>query len=137
TGAVSLGPNAGATRTVTVNGGTLTVGGAISNGTNGTTPTVAVTKTGNGILVLSGAGSYTGATTVSGGILRLGSAGSGANSPLGTVAAGTTVSSGATLDLNGFTLVTAENLTISGTGAGGIGALANSSSTAVTYAGLL
>jgi len=68
TGAVSL--NAAA-RTVTTNGGslsgnglsaTLTVGGNISNGT-------VLTKGGGGMLVLGGSNSYTGGTSVTGGIL--------------------------------------------------------------------
>lgn len=76
-GAVSLGVNAGATRTVTTNGSTtLTIGGAISNGTNGTTPTINLTKAGPGTLALGGASTYTGNTTVNAGTLTLASTGS-------------------------------------------------------------
>jgi autotransporter-associated beta strand protein len=59
-GAVTL----NATPTVTVSGGTLTVGGVISG-------SYGVTKAGNGTLVLSGANSYTGPSTVSAGTLVL------------------------------------------------------------------
>ncbi|MDD5349706.1 MAG: autotransporter-associated beta strand repeat-containing protein [Chthoniobacteraceae bacterium] len=67
TGAVSLGSTPGATRKVTVNGGSLTVGGVISNGTDATTPTVNFVKGGSGSLVLSNANTYTGTTTILGG----------------------------------------------------------------------
>jgi filamentous hemagglutinin family protein len=98
-----------------------------------------LTKLGAGTLTLSGANSYAGTTTISAGVLRLGAAGDGTNSPLGTIAAGTVVANGATLDLNGYSLSTAEPLSISGSGAVGEGgALVNSSfTTSVTYSGLL
>jgi len=67
-GTVSLGSTAG-TRTVTVDANTLTVGGVISNGT-----ATGLTKAGAGMLVLSGANLYTGATTIDAGTLRAGSA---------------------------------------------------------------
>jgi len=72
-GAISLGANAGATRTVTVTANTLTVGGAISSGTNGVTPTINLTKDGAGTLALTGTDmlGYTGATTVSLGTLAI------------------------------------------------------------------
>jgi autotransporter-associated beta strand protein len=94
-------------------------------------------KAGAGVLELAGSNTYTGLTTISAGTIRLGAAGGATNTPLGTTAAGTTVASGFSLDLNGFTLGTAEALTISGTGVGGKGALMNTSSTAVTYSGLI
>jgi autotransporter-associated beta strand protein len=71
TGSVSLGTYAGATRTVTVTGNTLTIGGAISNGTHADLPTTGLTKTGAGTLVLSGINTYTGTTTVSAGAMTL------------------------------------------------------------------
>ena len=77
--------------------------------------------TGGGTLTLAGANSYTGATTVNAGTLKLGN-----NSALGTTAGATTVSSGAALDTAGFNPNSGENFTISGTGtdgAGGTGAL--------------
>ena len=101
---------------------------------NGGTATLALNKSGAGTLTLSGVSSYSGATTVSGGVLKLGASGSGSNSPLGNTTGNTSVSSGAALDLGGFTLATAEPLTIQGTGIAGGGALLNSGS-AATYSG--
>ncbi len=71
TGAVSLGANAGAARTITVNAGTLTVGGIISNGTNVTTPTTGLIKAGNGILTLTGANTFNGGLAINAGTVRL------------------------------------------------------------------
>ncbi len=59
-GAVILGGN----RTVAVNANALTVGGVIDG-------SYSLTKTGAGTLVLSGANTYTGTTTVSGGTLKV------------------------------------------------------------------
>ncbi|MEI6603708.1 MAG: autotransporter-associated beta strand repeat-containing protein, partial [Verrucomicrobiota bacterium] len=96
-----------------------------------------LTKTGAGTWTLSGASTYTGLTTISVGTLKLGAGTSGSNTPLGTAATGTSVTSGATLDLNGNSITTAEALTLNGTGVGDVGALTNSSATAATYAGLI
>lgn len=68
TGAVSLGTAAGTVRIITVNGGLLTAGGAVSNGTTAT----GLTKAGAGALFLSGNASYSGTTTISGGMLAFG-----------------------------------------------------------------
>ena len=87
TGAVSLGSTAGS-RTVTVNANTLTVGGIIANGT-----ATSLTKSGNGILALSGANTYNGGTTVSAGTLTY--LNTAAKPATGT----TTVAAGATLGL--------------------------------------
>ncbi|MEO6846969.1 MAG: autotransporter-associated beta strand repeat-containing protein [Chthoniobacterales bacterium] len=57
-----------ATRTITVNAGTLTVGGVIS----GAKSTYGLTKAGNGAMVLTGINTYTGTTTISAGILQIG-----------------------------------------------------------------
>ena len=79
----------------------------------------ALHKAGAGTLTLSQANTYTGATTISNGAIRI-SNGTG----LGTTAAGTTVNSGAALEVaNGIS--SAEALNISGTGVGGNGALRN------------
>ncbi|MDB5048990.1 MAG: hypothetical protein JWO30_2061, partial [Fibrobacteres bacterium] len=91
-----------------------------------------VTKAGSGTLLLSGANTYTGATTVSAGTLKLGSA-----TALGTTAAGTSVTSGAVLDLNGTNYSNAEALTLNGTGISSGGALINGNATGATYAGLV
>jgi len=110
TGAVSMGTAVGTARTVTVSANTLTVGGAISDGTTAT----GLTKAGTGTLVLSGASTYTGATTISAGILSVGSL----NSVVGGVAgsnlgAPTTVENG-TIHLGALTV--AGQLLYTGTG---------------------
>ncbi|PTX97044.1 hypothetical protein DB345_07665 [Spartobacteria bacterium LR76] len=88
-----------------------------------------VSNDGGGLLVLNGNNSYTGTVTVSAGTLRIGHA-----NALGSTAAGTTVSNGAVLDLNGQA-VGAEALSITGTGISSGGALINSSGTAASYGG--
>jgi autotransporter-associated beta strand protein len=124
----------GATRNFTVADGIadpdLSISSVVSGG-------VGFIKAGAGLFQPSGANTYTGATTISAGTLRLGAAGGGTNTPLGTTAGNTSVTSGAVLDLNGFTLGTAEALTLNGTGISSGGALTNSSGTNVSYSGLL
>ncbi len=124
----------GTTRTFTVadegtSANDLTISGIISG-------TVGITKAGAGTLLLSNSNTYSGLTTINAGIIKLGTAGGGTNTPLGTTGAGTTVTAGA-LDLNGFTLGTAEALTLNGTGISNGGALTNSSATNVNYSGLI
>jgi autotransporter-associated beta strand protein len=78
-------------------------------------------KKGSGIMTLSQSqASLTGPIEVTAGTLRPGNSTSG----LGTVAAGTTVASGATLDVNGQTMGN-ETITVSGSGVGGAGAIYN------------
>jgi autotransporter-associated beta strand protein len=69
TGATTLGTAAGTTRTITANGTTiaLTIGGVIANGTTANS----LTKAGTGTLILGGANTFDGLTTVSGGTLRI------------------------------------------------------------------
>ena len=112
--AVSIGAEAGSTLTISGN-----IDGAQS-----------LTKVGAGLLVLSGNNTWTGATIVSAGMLRLGAA-SGA--PTGTVL---TVNGG-TFDLNGFSKTVN---TLSGTGGAialGAGALTVNQLAAGTYAGVI
>jgi len=133
TGTGTITNSAAVTLTIN-NAANTTFSGVISNGTGA----LSLTKTGAGILTLSGANTYTGLTTISVGTLKLGTAGSGANTPLGTIGLGTTVTAGAALDLNGFTLATAEALTLNGTGISSAGALTNSSATtAASYSGAI
>lgn len=96
-----------------------TFSGVISNSSG----TLALTKSGTGTLILSGANTYSGTTTVSAGMLTTSN-----SAALGSTAAGTTVSSGATLNLNGTSLGN-EPVTIAGTGVGGLGALVNNGAT--------
>ncbi|HYC85572.1 MAG TPA: autotransporter-associated beta strand repeat-containing protein, partial [Chryseosolibacter sp.] len=127
--------NNSATRNLTVgsNNASTTFSGVIQNAGG----VIALVKNGTGTLELSGNNSYSGITTINAGTIRLGASGTSPNSPLGTTTNRTTVVSGATLDLNGFTLATAEPLTLNGTGVGGAGALINSSATGVSYSGLI
>ena len=128
-------------------GGNVILGtGTLTIGSNNTSPaayagiisgTGGITKSGTGILILAGDNTYSGLTTVNTGTLKLGASGGGTNTPLGTAAGATSVTSGAVLDLNGFTLGTAEPLTLNGTGLAAGGALTNSVATAVTYSGLI
>ncbi|MCL4207844.1 MAG: autotransporter-associated beta strand repeat-containing protein, partial [Pirellulaceae bacterium] len=111
---------------------TLTVGEANAGGTfSGViqdTGALSLTRTGTGALYLDGNNSYDGLTTVTGNgylVARHSNA-------LGTIASGTVVNSGSTLQLEHATgiAIPAEPLTISGTGVGGTrGALASWSGT--------
>src|SRR4029077_12272243 len=89
--------------------GTSTIfSGAIMAGSG----TLTLTKTGAGALTLSGANTYTGGTSVSVGVVRVQS-----NGALGASGTGTTIASGAELDIDGNGLAIAEPITsLSGTG---------------------
>ncbi len=88
-------------------------------------------KVGTGTLTLTGANSYDGLTTVSAGILNIQNA-----TGLGTTNGSTTVSSGATLQIQGVSIGN-ETLTLRGAGAAGQnGALVNVSGTD-NYGGLV
>src|SRR6185295_14546046 len=106
----------------------LTINGVISD--NFTYPGGTLTKAGLGVLNLNGASVYTGTTSISAGTLVIGNA-----AALGTNGGITTVVSGATLDLNGQT--TLENITIAGTGVGGLGALINGNAANATVLGTI
>jgi autotransporter-associated beta strand protein len=106
---------------VTVNNSTKSYafGGGAIGGSGG------LTKTGTGILTLSGANTYTGITTIVEGTLKLGN-----ESALGTSDGKTIIQSGATLDIAGFRAGTTtpggELIEVAGSGVGGIGAITNS-----------
>lgn len=106
--------------------GNGTIAGAFTANSNG------ITKIGTGTWTLSGANTYNGPTLISAGTLQLGS-----TSALGSANGLVTVSSGATLDLNGFTHSVIKNTTINGTGIASLGAITNSSLTAATYPGII
>jgi autotransporter-associated beta strand protein len=81
---------------------------------------ISFTKAGSGTLTLTGANTYSGATVVSAGVLDIES-----SSGLGTTAGGTTVNSGAVLQLQLNITVGAEALTLNGSGISSYGALRN------------
>ncbi|QOV89751.1 autotransporter-associated beta strand repeat-containing protein [Humisphaera borealis] len=129
-GAVTGSATATTTTTLNLNGtntGGNAVTGIIANGTGGA---LSLTKSGTGTWVLSGANTYTGLTTVSAGALTVTNA-----AGLGTTAAGTSVTSGAALQLN-TVVVGAEALTLNGTGISAGGALRNLAGTS-SYAGAI
>jgi fibronectin-binding autotransporter adhesin len=96
-------------------GGDLTVASVISG-----TAVGGILKSNAGILALNAANTFTGQVFVAGGTLQAGN-----NSALGRTNNGTVILSGATLDVNGKNLG-AEQVTVSGTGVGGNGAVVNS-----------
>jgi autotransporter-associated beta strand protein len=106
TGTISTATAGTKTLTFATNGMALTdvkdFQGVISNGSG----TIAVTKSNSGNIWISGNNSYTGATSVSGGVLIIGHA-----NALGSTVAGTTVSNGASLALRGGIITAAEALT--------------------------
>ncbi|HQL72468.1 MAG: Extracellular serine protease precursor [Planctomycetes bacterium ADurb.Bin126] len=77
-----------------------------------------LTKQGSGTLILSGANSFDGATTVSTGVLNVQS-----NTALGSTTGQTTVASGARVELQGGVTVTGESVAINGTGGNNFGSL--------------
>ncbi len=75
------------------NGNSLTFAGKLQDGSG----KLNLTKSGSGVLTLSGANTYTGATTVSGGLRAANTSAFGNGSAV-------TLQSGATLDLNGYSV---------------------------------
>src|SRR5438552_4678615 len=122
-GGYALSSNA-TSRIDVINGsGNVNITGAITNG--GTATASGLTYSGTGTLTLGGNNTYAGATSVSSGILNIQN-----DNELGTTGSGTTVSSGATLQLQNNITVGPEALTVSGSGAAGQnGALVNVSGT--------
>lgn len=143
-GAITLGVNEAATdlnftaNGYSLNGGNLTIGwwilffggGGDINTNAGVTATIAsqlgnatnaqLVKQGTGTLILSGANTFTTSMTVNNGVLNILS-----NTALGTTAAGTIVTTGAALELQGGITITGEALTLTGTGIANGGALRN------------
>jgi len=117
----------------------LTLRGAGNGSFAGVLANVAssIVKNDLGTWTVSGASQYTGVTTITAGVFKLGGAGSGANSPLGTVGSATTVSSPAVLDLGGYSLATAEPITLNGTGIASSGALYNNSGSSTTITAVI
>jgi autotransporter-associated beta strand protein len=100
-------------------GSQLTLSGVI-----GSAPVIGFTKDGNGTLVLTSTNTYTGPTTVNSGVLSISDPGA-----LGSSTVGTTVASGAELDLSNNIALGAEPISLSGSGVVGVGALRSTSGT--------
>jgi len=131
---IATSPGAGTLRTATASGNllvmnhsasTLTLNSYIANNTGAST----LSHEGSGTTVLAAGNGYTGATTIRSGVLRIQWIDS-----LGTVAAGTTVASGAALELQGTFTTLAEPLALNGTGVSNGGALRHISGSP-TFAG--
>jgi autotransporter-associated beta strand protein len=90
----------------------LAISSSITNG--------GISKSGSGILSLSGSNTYDGSTAVTDGAIQVES-----DSALGSTVGGTTVSSGASVFFDGSNLSVAESFTISGSGSASSGALAS------------
>lgn len=101
----------------TTAGSTLTINAAIGGGYDSN-----LTFAGSGTVVLAGTNSYLGYTTVAGGILALANADALTGAPA-TGGRGTTVDTGATLQLRAGATYALEPLSLNGTGVGGAGAL--------------
>ena len=106
----------------------MTISGDITDGSGA----IKLAKWGTGTLFLSGNNSYTGTTTISDGILQLGS-----TNALGSATGSTTVNTGYSLDLNGINYAIAEPLTTRGSGISSGGVVQNSNTNPATFPGLL
>jgi autotransporter-associated beta strand protein len=115
---------------------------------SGTTTVVATNVAADAVVTLTRDNTYSGATTITSGILRLGAAGGATNTPLGTSVGATTVATIGALDLNGFTMISAEAInTLSGLGFGpgasvangnsNMGALMNTNASPATFNGAI
>lgn len=108
---------------------TISGSGAIAGG-------IGLTKSGAGTLTLSTANSYSGATTVSGGTLSVGSDGNLGTAP-GSATAGSLVLNGAALSASaGFTLAANRGLALGPTSGSGSGTIDVVASQTLAYAGI-
>ena len=118
----------GKTSTIDINSNTLDIIGIVSEAGTGN---AALTKTGSGILQLSGTNTYTGLTTINAGTLRVGNI-----AAFGSAAGGVVITSPGQIDLFGIS-PTAEALSITGAGPDDNGALVNTSATEASYNGAI
>jgi fibronectin-binding autotransporter adhesin len=128
TGTVTTG-SATSTKTFTVNNAVTEFSGIV----NGSSTASTLSKMGTGILVFSGANTYTKSTAIEAGVLNIRNA-----LGLGAASMGTSVTSGAALELQHATGITvgAEALALIGTGISNGGGLRNISG-ANSYAGVI
>jgi autotransporter-associated beta strand protein len=97
TGAVSLGTAPGTSRTLTVNGWGLTLGGSVADGDTANS----LIKAGGGTLALAGANTYTGPTLITAGTLQLGNGGTS-----GSLLPGSALTNNGTLAFNRSNAIT-------------------------------
>ncbi|MEP9380703.1 autotransporter-associated beta strand repeat-containing protein, partial [Aquabacter sp. CN5-332] len=106
---------------ITLGANSLTLGGAADAVFDGEIGGAGgIVKQGTGTQALGGGNAYAGTTTISTGVLNIRN-----GSALGTTAAGTSVASGAALEIQGDITVGAEALTLNGAGVSNGGALRN------------
>ena len=125
---VSFDDSAGVMTTVTVEGAVAptsmtnisSVNQFIISGSGKITGATGITKQGASTLTLNTTNDFLGTVTINGGTLKAGN-----SSALGVSTGGTTITFGGTLDVNGSDL-TSEPVTVSGQGAGNVGAIINS-----------
>ena len=114
---LALGSPGSATALTVGDSTSTTYAGSITGGAN-----AGFVKQGAGALTLTGPSTFSGSVSVNAGTLKLQAA-----SAMGSGSAGTTVANGATLQIDGGYLITKNgNLTLTGTGVGGNGALIGS-----------
>jgi autotransporter-associated beta strand protein len=102
--------------------------GVIRDGNNAVVTNNGIRKSGTGLLELTALNTYTGTTFVDAGTLAAVN-----TTALGTAASGTTVASGATLDVRAN--IGSEAITVGGTGVGGAGALITATTLTGTVGG--
>jgi len=129
---------AGVQTAITIPAGVVIVPGSITvnsannysiSGSGKISGTTGITKSGSGTLTINTTNDYTGDVTISGGTLKAGS-----QTALGATVGATTISAGATLDVNGQQL-NGETITVSGSGQANAGAIVNSGAQQINAVG--